>query len=397
MNRNKLRPQNLWNNEKRKDDKDKEKPKRPSRAKKQRAHNELTSDVFGSQCDAPSDALAVPAQDESAESPADPGSTTEAERAEEPELPSLVRQRARDGGSDLPPTEMSPENFLDPSAYAALERAIRSSPNRLSGAKSSPVNLDQATPDPARRKLFSSPKTSGPLGVDALNNAQAKPMTSNEPGALGHHQTITVEGGQEMLPARSATPDSFQELTKALAPVTPSKTNTNSAVKSPSDLFKTPSNKSAQSQQRISTNDFFSSAAKAFLHGPTTPSRTPSKTKTPQNLHQMTPFTRSLNLLLSEASGHDSSPSRFMGILGDVRALPPLTNENNGPMDFDFSDFNPTSDLGLTSSPPRWYGPSEDATDGGIWEDVGFGSSPAKASEKADETLQETAAASAAA
>ena len=404
VNRHKLRPENLWNNnEKRKEEKEKEKekPKRSSRSKKPRLNNDLTSDVLGSQLDTPSDALAIPAPEESGESPLDQGNATDTEKPEEPELPPVVRPRGGSGWSDGVQSDRSPEGLLDPAAYAALAQALRSSPNRFPGSKTSPINIDQETPDPARRKLFSSPKTSGPLGIDAPSGSTPKTKAAVTARTPQQNPIVTIGAGQEMLPGRSVTPDPFPDLTKALAPVTPSKTNTNpTATKTPSDLFKTPSSRSSQAQQRISTNDFFSSAAKAFLHGgPQTPSHTPSKSNKIDQaaLDQMTPFTRSLNLILSDANAQESSPSRFMGLLGDVRSLPTLTNgtnENSGPMDFDFSDFNPTSDLGLTSSPPssRWFGLSDDATEGGIWEDVGFGSSPAKETEKGGEGQEAVAA-----
>ena len=400
-----LRPENLWsvNNDK-KEEKKKEraraKPSRPSRSKKQRTNTQPTSDMPESQFDAPSEALAADPQDESVESPPELGNITETERLEEPNLPQLQRAGDGDRGPRVPQEDTSPQNLLDPVAYAALERAIRSSPNRLSGSKGSPINLDEGTSDPARRTLFSSPKTGGPLGVDAngRNLSRSKESTVSDSAQVGQNTATDMENacvagdfGHETLPARSASPDPFGDFSKALAPVTPSKTNQNHAAKSPSDLFKTPSQKSSHSQQRISTDDFFSSAAKAFLHGPSTPSRTPSKIRA-QSLDQMTPFTRGLNTMLSDAMGQENTPSKFFGILGDIRALPPLPNEQGSAMDFDFSDFNPTSDLGLTSSPPRWFGPSEDATEGGLWEDVGLGNSPAKASEKDAEGAQELTA-----
>ena len=400
-----LRPENLWsvNNgrEQRKEEKRKERarerPSRPSRSKKQRTNAQPTSDMPESQFDAPSEALAADPQDESVESPLEPGNVTETERLDEPDLPQLQSAGEGDRGPGLLQAGSSPQTLLDPAAYAALERAIKSSPNRFPGSKGSPINLDEGTSDPARRTLFSSPKTAGPLGVDAngRNLSRSKESTVSDSAHDGQTTAADMENaclagdfGHGTLPARSASPDPFGDFSTALAPVTPSKTNKYHAVKSPSDLFKTPSQKSSHNHQRISTDDFFSSAAKAFLHGPTTPSRTPSKMRA-QSLDQMTPFTRGLNTILSDAMGQENTPSKFFGMLGDIRALPPLTNEQGSAMDFDFSDFNPTSDLGLTSSPPRWFGPSEDATEGGLWEDVGFGSSPAKASQKEAEGAQE--------
>ena len=396
-NRNKLRPENLWNlNEKRKDDR--ERPPRPTRSKKRRASYEPTSDVAGSQFDVPSDMLNVPAQDEPTSSPMEQGDVNETERLDEPDLPPIGGVDGSGESSEASKAAASPQNLLDPDAYAALERAIQSSPNRFRGSKTSPIKIDEGNPDPVRRALFSSPRTSGLGEVNLIGrkspNSKTPPAVStsvkNCTTAPGKPSLPNLSGdiGQETLPTRSVSPDPFQDLTKTLAPVTPSKANKHPSTKTPSDLFKTPTQKSSQSHRRISTDDFFSSAAKAFLHAPQTPSRTPSRIRA-QSLEQMTPFTRNLNTLLSDAMGQDS-PSRFFGMLGDVRALPPLNNENSGAIDFDFSDFNPTSDLGLTSSPPRWFGPSADDTEGGLWEDVGFGSSPVKGPGKGVKETQES-------
>ena len=399
VNRNKLRPKELWNAVKPKDD---SRPSRPPRPRRKKANSGLYTDSLEPQPDMASDGLAVAAQEDSGLSPTEsetmtglegdgePESTAEIEGDGEPELPSINRLGSADGACDIPSqSEGNNDCLLDPAAYAALQRAIQSSPNRLRVSKSSPIGLKEGTPDPARRSLFSSPKTRGPLGVDPNEHARSKPVEDEDlplarndtgPEAEVQHMELIEEPAQQSQPVRSLTPDFFRDLTEALAPVTPSKSNVNRPPKTPSDAFKTPSNKSSRSQQRISTNDFFSSAAKAFLHGPRTPSRTPSKSRNPDN---MTPFSRNLSILLSESLGQpqlDSSPGKFL--LGDGRSLPPLSTDVNAAMDFDFSEFNATSELGLTSSPPRWFGPLDDATEGGVWEDVAFESSPAAGSEK---------------
>ena len=339
----------------------------------------------------------------------------EHENPEEPELPPMVQTRTHGIQGEITNNE-KPKEPMDPSAIEALQRAIQSSPAHFLGSEQSPIELDGCSPEPVRRTLFPSPKTGGPLGINTnerVSPSQKLPKTHNE--TLHEQLDGDEQADKENLPPRPTTPNAFDEFLSDFAPVTPSRgretipsnimadlfktpTKSTSNKLSPSntlaDLFKTPNKqspshiftdlfktptKTSPSKHSLSTGDFFSSAAKAFLNPQRTPSRSPSKA-TPKPTGDMTPFGRQLNQMLSDMNAPET-PSR---LLSDIGTLPPLSEAATPSRlfrtsDFDFCEFE-SSDGPMPSSPPNsnWFNVYQDPGEAAQWADLGLGSSPLK-------------------
>ena len=363
-----MRPESKWtSNAKRKDNKDKS--KRPSRSKKQKSAEEEQSDMLDIKSEAmnlASEASWAPIAAECA--------VGDSPDQDEPDLPPM---RPRPSGMESEPNNVGKSDLtLDPNAVAALQRAIQSSPARFLGSKQSPIELDGCSPEPLRRTLFPSPKTKGPLGT-TTNEQSSSSQESSKPAKEVPPDRIDgdEQADKENLPPRPTTPDAFDELLSELPPITPSRPREPTTPSTLADLFKTPTN-STINKHSLSTGDFFSSAAKAFLHQKT-PSRSPSKT-TPQHA-DMTPYSRQLNQMLSDLNGPDTPGRRY----SEIGLLLPTT-EGGTPSrvfrtsDFDFGDFQ-SSDAVMPSSPPsNWFSVYQDPSEGSQWVDLGLGSSPLK-------------------
>ncbi|KAL9102579.1 MAG: hypothetical protein Q9163_002297 [Psora crenata] len=283
-----------------------------------------------------------------------------------PWLPTTKRRRAT-GTESSPPRKGC--TLDDVSAAAALERAIQSSPHNFRGSQQAPIEVGDLTPRPTRRILFPSPTQSGQAknrhhSVSGTTSLLSKPKFDQTSLAITH-----TEGDKENRPPLDD--DSFQPSLdmdgyEGLArPSTPTPSNLKPV------LFETP----IRSSQRPppTTGEFFSSAARAFLHSPSTPKCTPMKYSGP--LTELTPFTAHLNQLLSEADG--GSPGTNGNNFG-FPTLPSLRNTPNksGDMDFDLTRFDPqdliSTDVPMASSPPAWnfsvYGEStEPEAQGSLW------------------------------
>jgi hypothetical protein len=278
------------------------------------------------------------------------------------------------------------ESGINPADFAALQRAIQSSPSRFLGFRKSLTEGDKQSPDPARRSLFPSPKSGGPLGVDINKDKPPSAKKSLPPKTPNEIRLAVVDddvADKENQPPQPVEIDDLDDLFSDL-PTTPSRKRAVNFV-SPGALFKTPAMRNSPLKTSLATGDFFSSAAKAFLHAPQTPNKTP----TSKALTELTPFTRHLNQLLSEPNME--SPSRFLSEIGNLTSNVDEGNSNlmdgSTPSkmfrsgDFDFSDF-PSSDGPMPSSPPAWFGIYKDhESEGPSW-DLVIESSPAKEGEK---------------
>ena len=265
------------------------------------------------------------------------------------------------------------ERLNDTAAVAALQRAIQSSPAKFLGTLHVPIDVDDVVPKPTRRVLFPSPpqKRSSNLleGLD-LNTA-AKRLRENH-ASCGSDQESSVADQADKENCPPAVDDGldhlFDEDHQRLAS-TPSR-------RSPSNTFKTPS-RFTPSQRVPLSDDFFSSAARAMLLGPSTPVQTPSKS---QSSGGMTPFSAKLAQLFSEV-GNASPSTSFIGF----PQLPSLGNTPKRTDTFDYS-FDPhdfmSTDVPMPSSPsPDLFGVYEDPVegDGALWGGYSFGSTPEKA------------------
>jgi len=363
-----MRPRSYW--EQRKDDK----PRKGGNRKKSTASEKAkkgTSQTAITQSDSsPVDRVAD-------------DSSCEPEKDDEPELPPMKRQRAMSAQMTFIHGTKS-DGSIAQTATTALQRAIQSSPARFLGTKHVPIDLDDPTPKPTRRVLFPSPKRVGAVGLLDCNDIPAS--TRNSPySTKAFVQMSPCTADKENQPPLPTIDDPFNDLFEDFPQATSCPSSPSPSHSRPPNPFKTPSK--SPSRRSITTGDFFSSVAKAFLHPPPrTPSRTPNK----ESLNEMTPFTRHLNELLgSEINITPSArftPSKYIDFstslppLGDTADVVSTPSRLFTSEDFDFGAFG-SEGLGMPSSPPAaWFGVYEDPVGGagvdGGWGDLGLGSSP---------------------
>lgn len=273
-------------------------------------------------------------------------------------------------------------NIRDASAVVALQRAIQSSPARLTDTNNVFLESENLTPKPTRRVLFPSPKYRDPKPLSEGNSKVSRKSDDVGSEAFTH----PTKGDYNQANKENCPPDEEERLDRLFrenrqsisCPSTPVPT-----AKSPPQIFKTPIRLTSAEDPLPTTGDFFSSAARAFLLQPTTPIRTPSKTALLEPLCDITPFTAHMNQLLSEVN--NTSPSR--GGNFDFPSLPSLDNSPGGRtrQGFNFAEFDPqdllSTDIHMPSSPPAWFGVYEDPIEpgGGLWSDYQFPVSPEKA------------------
>ena len=303
-------------------------------------------------------------------------SSQEPKSNDDPKLPPIKRKRAL--SVQMPSVSANEtDRHIAPTAVAALQRAIQSSPGQFIGSKHIPIELDDCSPKPTRRVLFPSPKSSKSVGLQDCNDISPVIHTINDPFVTSGPDPTDKEN----LPPRN---DEFDDLFDDFPRSTSCPSSPPSASRALPNPFKTPT-KTLQ-KPILTTGDFFSSAAKAFFQPSRTPSRTPLSHK-----HSfatgtaLTPFTRHLNDILSDTLGVDGSPSRFSPgkFLDFPPSLPPLEGEAAPETpgryfrseDFDFGQLTSEA-VGLPSSPPAaWFGVYEDPAEEkvGSW-DLGLGS-----------------------
>lgn len=227
---------------------------------------------------------------------------------------------------------------------AALHRAIQSSPARFVGSQESPVEVDaDPTPRPTRRLLFPSPRGNGQMKtLDDMALPGAKP-----PSNTIIELAFVEEPDKENRPPQNedddlarlfeCSPNVFKTPRK-----TPEKTDPQAET-----LLKTPT-PSRSSLRTVARNTrtpsgnqgstflpTFSSAEAKNLF-PTTPSRWANLSSPSKN--QMTPFTRQLTQLLSDA--HHDIPFTSPGRQFDFSDAMPTFMTPGRSLDFNFDDFD---------------------------------------------------------
>ena len=406
-NRQCVRPRNLWKSRDQPDDNE----KKGGKCKTKKGKNSGTvarSTSFSHESVPPGNGSSP--VDEVCEDP-------RVSEGDELQLPPLAKQRAYSVHMTIAPHSRS-EGTNEPNAVATLQRAIKSSPARLLGSQQAPIDLDGLTPHSTRRILFPSPKESDEstaLAENKANSDETAHGASLDRGQSMHDDQQNDDDGDECDPKNAnkenerpnddGLDDLFNEVPEQeVRPSTPQpELAAQSGLPNP---FRTPTQQSAP-RNFLNSGDFFSSAAKAYLHGTATPTRTPSKLSPRQLIpgDEMTPatFTRHLNEFL-QGGFADSSPSKII----DFSSMPNL-EESSSPNhyldgnDFAFSDML-NADAPMPSSPPTWFGVYEDSSDsnnnfhGDTIDAAGtedwmlkFGSSPRKAAmENADAGVIET-------
>ncbi|KAL8740637.1 MAG: hypothetical protein Q9190_006682, partial [Brigantiaea leucoxantha] len=273
---------------------------------------------------------------------------------------SLANQRIRASSNPNSPSRARMNNAM---AAAALERAIQSSPVRFRRPPPMPRKSNDLTPKPTRRILFPSPHQSGGAGgADAKGSKSNTCCTNCTAGESCGKRMRHDPANKENRPpqdVKSEVVDSFPAIPHPVRSTTPTPVS-----KADEQILRTPDRNTSPSGVMPTTGDFFSSAAKALLHPPLTPKRTPTRSNS-QPLQDMTPFTAHLNQLLSDA--HTGSPK---GNHFDLPSLPSLSS-TPGRMrqGFDFSHLDAqdilSTDVPMPSSPPAWFGVYEDSGENG--------------------------------
>ena len=188
-----------------------------------------------------------------------------------------VNRKARALSVQLSPVNKK-SGLAEASAALALKRAIQSSPVRLVGTQSAPIDVEELTPKPTRRVLFPSPgnsdtsKAAGLGRMPAANGSesgQSTPRKKLDPIAADPDDKENCppppEDEDHFLVDRL-----FQEHPESLArPTTP----TPSGKLPYGSMLKTPNNNGTPNRLPPTTGDFFSSTAKALLQHPRTPKR----------------------------------------------------------------------------------------------------------------------------
>lgn len=263
----------------------------------------------------------------------------------------------------------SAKNTTTEEASAALKRAIQSSPGRWIGTQHSPIDVDDGLGS-TRRLLFPSPRKDGsPKVLGELSNnvvhISGEAPSPKEQGSGGSNKENSPPG----LEAGSTDAELLKlfeaEISRPKTPV---------QKQSEPNQFKTPTR--ATPNHRPITR----SVSKSLRSGKsprqllpfsqTTPSRTPgsvSRRRSPRNHPDVfeSPFTATLNQLMSETDNNRSTPARCNYDLdfNHLSDLPIMDHHNHhggaGDMNFSLEDFFST-DVPMPSSPPKTFHLYED-------------------------------------
>jgi hypothetical protein len=285
-------------------------------------------------------------------------------------------------------------------ASAALRRAIRSSPARWAGTQHSPIDVEEDQMGSTRRLLFPSPRKDGSpkvLGDLTTNVVQIATDFRSPKECMVEVDAPNKENCPPAIDADDVDAELLKLFEEELArPTTPVQ------KESLSTAFKTPT-RPTPSHRPVTR-----SVSKSIRSGntPKTPgqillfTRTPTKTpgsgrrRSPRNHDSVfeSPFTATINQLMSEANNHTSPVHNSMEL--DFNNLPDLPHGGhlgNVDMNFNLEDFFST-DVPMPSSPPRMFHLYEDpmTSGGGMgsinninWEE--FGQFDAKDLEGGDE------------
>jgi hypothetical protein len=255
-------------------------------------------------------------------------------------------------------------------ASAALRRAIKSSPARWAGTQHSPIDVEDDMGS-TRRLLFPSPRKDGSPKVlgEITTNVVTIATTFHSP----KEQMVETQNKENCPPAIEADDVDAEllrlfeeEMAKGGEIARPS---TPTGKSPPTNPFKTPTRQTPSHRpvtRSVSRSIRSARSAKSpsqLLTFTRTPSQTPGVRRSPRHHDHVfeSPFTATLNQLMSEANNQQTSPARN-GMELDFGTLPPLPNINqnqNMDMNFSLEDFFST-DVPMPSSPPRMFSLYED-------------------------------------
>lgn len=253
-------------------------------------------------------------------------------------------------------------------ASTALRRAIQSSPARWMGSQESPIEVEDEDLGETRRLLFPSPRKDDSPKVlgEVVTNVVTVVTDFRHP----KETTMEVADKENCPPAFDMDVDEdlmklFEE--EMARPTTPTQKTP------PQNPFKTPT-RPTPNHRPVTRSVTRSSRSARTAQSPgevmliqKTPTRTPgSVRRSPRNHHAVieSPFTATLNQLMSDANNNSFSPSRQYNAELDFGGLPPLDGTHGNSMSFSHlpafdSDFFST-DVPMPSSPPRMFNLYED-------------------------------------
>lgn len=418
-----MRPPEKWN----KGPKDpKEKKKRQYRPRSERAAARKTNNGNNAKSDAgtptsdtstPQDTATEAAEREETEYEDREGNIGgQTDAVDEPELPPMPRRAT----SAEPAGQTTKMNLRGGLLAAKPQRAVQSSPMRPHGSQAEPIELDM-TPKPLRRQLFS-PQGQGSAksAATASSNESSRPLASlpsfvRRSPRLNKTKDILSLGAtsdgdvQELHNKENITPsgalvDGLDDLFNdgeddvQLPPMTPTPTRRSDRL-----IFKTPSKTPSRTTGATLSPNIRRSMQKSVRHPAAAALLGGNK-----NVADMTPFTKQIHQLLSDAVSHQvqsspngpppgyprrtpQKPSPKSAVDFDFPDLPSLNNSSpvsqNRHIHFDLSELTtdrlqtdnldvPSTDAPMPSSPPPGFFDFIDSHDdgvNGVWGEMNFG------------------------
>lgn len=322
-----------------------------------------------------------------------PGDTTGLPQNQQLQGAAMDEQRKR-SGSGRPKKRLNA--MTSGAASAALRRAIQSSPARWAGTQHSPIDVEEEEAlGSTRRLLFPSPRKDGSPKV--LGEVATNVVTIATDFRSPKESMAEVQNKENCPPAIDAGDMDAELLAlfeEELAkgddgrPKTPVQ---KSPVMNP---FKTPTRPTPSHRpitRSVSRSIRSGKSPRQLLTFHKTPTRTPGtgRRRSPRNHDDSifeSPFTATLNQMMSEANNH-TSPMRHHGVeldFGNLPNLPEMPNmdhHHNYNMNFNIEDLFST-DAPMPSSPPRTFNLYEDPLTRGEgnninWDEFGrFGPPP---------------------
>ncbi|RFU27272.1 hypothetical protein B7463_g9062, partial [Scytalidium lignicola] len=261
-----------------------------------------------------------------------------------------------------------PRTMTSDNAPAALRRAIQSSPARWAGTEHSPIEVDNNDLGSTRRLLFPSPRKDGSLKVlGELTTNVVQILVDDSVSRKGPVVDTTDKENTRAIPEDESEDPELLRLFEAELerPSTPVRD-----TQAPNP-FKTPTRPTPNHRPITRSISRSIQSAKSPSQILTLSQRTPSKTpstrrRSPRNQQSVfeSPFTATLNQLMSEANQASHSPSRHCNDLDlDFSNLPNLIDtagHHNGDMNFHIPEDFFSTDIPMPSSPPRLLNLYED-------------------------------------
>ncbi|KAH8801695.1 hypothetical protein F5884DRAFT_524584 [Xylogone sp. PMI_703] len=271
----------------------------------------------------------------------------------------------RHRASSLRPTAR-PRTMTSENAPAALRRAIQSSPARWAGTEDSPIEVDNDLGS-TRRLLFPSPRKDGAPKVLGELTTNVVVQISTDDGVSRKAAIVETDNKENSHDASGEQGEDAEllrlfeaELERPTTPVRDTQT---------SNPFKTPTRPTPNHRpitRSISRSiQSAKSPSQILMLSQQTPSKTPStRRRSPRNQPTVfeSPFTATLNQLMSEANNSSHSPSRHCNDLElDFNNLPNLVDAaHHGDMHFNIPEDFFSTDVPMPSSPPRLLNMYED-------------------------------------